>query len=598
MNRSSLIILGLVLSIVGQACSRNEPIREERRVDLARPLRSPEAMPHLTQDKSSFVRCGEEKREAWTISGRAESRFSIPLPAGVRSVDLSVCTDLSDTATTLTFNVPTEGARGVSGWDSPRKMAVPVNAWHTEHIAVGTGPERGGPRTLQLSAVPHTKQSVKAAERIYVSAHGRRQAPKGRPNILLISIDTLRADRLSTYGYHVQTSLNLEGLVREGVLFRRAIAQSTSTPPSHAAMLTGLYPSRTGLFITKEVGSTYEGSDFKLKNNVWTLAEILRADGYHTAATTGGGFLSTRFGFGKGFDLFVEDQSTRPSELMRGADRVIRWLDGYVDAPWFIFLHTYAVHKTGNGYEHRSFVSLANLDKTYARQAGDFEAKMYNAQYDSGVLFADVLLGRIFDYLYFAHRLDDTIIVVTSDHGETLEERRAQAGYAYNHGYAFYEELVHVPLIIHAPRLLPGNVRVERPVELVDIVPTLLELAGVRRPNEVMDGQSLVGLIKGRAGYEKNVVFMDSSPGGPFRAAVRNDRYKYVRVLDWRPSFGSEYGMKTPPDEELYDLKHDPGERENLADRRGLASVKATLERELDKRLAGAGTLEIIHASE
>ena len=532
----------------------------------------------------AFIRCGAEQREGWTITGSGPATVRVPVPRGSTSIDLAVCTDQPGAPITALFDTPEPAARKTSGWRAAVSVGVPFNSWGKGTVAL-TPAASDGSLTVRVDRGPD------AAAKLFVSARARRKAPNGRPNILLISIDTLRADRLSTYGYPVQTSLNLDGLSRNGVAFNHAIAQATSTPPSHASMLTGLYPSRTGLFISEEVSSTIEKPGFRVKPEVWTLAEILRADGYHTLAATGGGFVSPRFGFGDGFDVFYADTFTRPDDLLRVSDRVASWI-AEPDAPWFIFLHTYTVHAAQSGYEHRSYEFLPTFDKTYARP--DAVAKHYNARYDSGVLYADAILGRIFSMLYFAHQIDGTIVIVTSDHGETMEERIDQAGYKYNHGYAFYEELVRVPLVIQAPKLLPRDVRVDRPVELVDLVPTLLELTGIRHPEGKLDGRSLVSLAKGSGGYDKDVAFIESSPGGPFRVAVRDGRYKYVRVLDWKPSFGKEYGMTRPPEEELYDLARDPGERRNLAGRPGMAVEQKRLRQRLETLVARSGTRSLI----
>jgi len=550
----------------------------------------------VIRDKPLFVRCGDEKREAWKISGHDPSVITLPLMRGSDSIDLSVCTDEIGAMTALTLDAADAQAKKVSGWDAPYDINVPYGSWGTATVAVDPAviPKTGAQLSLRVSprSAPGNPRFV------YVAAHARSQPPKGKPNILLISIDTLRADRMSSYGHRLQTSLNFENLSHGGTVFTNAIVQAASTPPSHASMLTGCYPSRTGLFVTKEVGSSYDNPDFRLNDRVVTLAEVLRANGYQTAATTGGGFLGSGFGFARGFDVFAEDNTTRPSEIMRGVDRVLKWLNAPARAPWFIFLHTYAVHRGPSGYEHRSYEALPLLDNMYPGRGTDAVAKAYNARYDSGVLFADVILGAIFDDLYFTQHLGDTIVVVTSDHGETLDERLAQAGYSYNHGYAFYDELVRVPLLIRTPQFAPAHARVDRPVEEVDIVPTILELAGVKHPTGRIDGKSLVGLMKGTGGYDKEAAFIESSPGGPFRAAVRNERYKYVRVLDWRPSFGNDYGMKKPPEEELYDLARDPQERNNLAASPGMAAVKADLRRRLETLVAHAGTMDVIRGAQ
>src|SRR5688500_16907130 len=281
------------------------------RKEHSAPPESAVSAPREVNGSPSFLRCGAEQREGWTITGEGAAIVRVPVPRGSTSIDLAVCTDRPGAPVTALFDTPEEASRKASGWRAAVSVGVPLNAWGMGTVAL-TPAASDGFLTVRVDRGPD------AAAKLFVSARARRSAPKGRPNILVISIDTLRADRLSTYGYPVQTSLNLDGLSQNGVVFNHAIAQSTSTPPSHASMLTGLYPARTGLFISEEVGSTIEKPGFRVKSEVWTLAEILRADGYHTLAATGGGFVSPRFGFGDGFDVFYAVSLTRPDDLLGG----------------------------------------------------------------------------------------------------------------------------------------------------------------------------------------------------------------------------------------------------------------------------------------
>ena len=382
---------------------------------------------------------------------------------------------------------------------------------------------------------------------MYVSVNVLREADARHPSIVFVSIDTLRADRLGTYGYPLPTDPNLASFARTGAVFTQAISQAPSTPPSHAAMLTGVYPARTGLFVTEDVGSTDESAGFRLRDGLPTLAGRLRDAGYCTVGQTGGGFVSRHFGFARGFDRFAEEDSALPGELMRSGSAVLGWLDEHADDRFFLFLHTYEVHAGANGYQHEYFRLQDERSSFYAAHGGGI-ASVRNARYDSGIQFTDSVLGQIFRLLAAKGRLGGILVVITSDHGETMEEREAQAGYSFNHGYTLYDELVHVPLIMAGPGV-PAGRRIDRQVESIDIVPTVLDLAGVPAPGADLDGASLVPLMHDGT-LEKPYAYSESVAGGPFRSAVRMDGYKYVRVLSW--ALTSRTLMIMPPPEELY----------------------------------------------
>ena len=256
---------------------------------------------------------------------------------------------------------------------------------------------------------------------------------------------------------------------------------------------------------------------------------------------------------------------------------------------YFLFFHTYAVHADENGYSHDYFQQQASLKAFYARHAGP-DVAAFNARYDSGIQYVDESLGQILRFLEVRGRLHQTIVVITADHGETMEERREQAGYAFNHGFTLYDELVRVPLIMAGPGV-PSGLRLDGQVESVDITPTLLDLAGV--PAARCDGVSLRSMFTG-GGPPKPAAYSESVAGGPFRSAIRMGGFKYVRVLNW--ALTSLASMKTPPAEELYDLHADPGERINLAARPAYQQTLDRLRAVFDRAVANAGTLRAISA--
>jgi arylsulfatase A-like enzyme len=280
---------------------------------------------------------------------------------------------------------------------------------------------------------------------------------------------------------------------------------------------------------------------------------------------------------------------------MRTASDVLAHLGRNEGHRYFLFLHTYEVHVGAAGYQHEALWAREDKRAFYARYDGHRDGPVNNARYDSAIQFTDAVLGQLFRLLASRGRLGRTLIVITSDHGETMDERAEQAGYVYNHGFSLYDELVRVPLVMHWPGGVPEGRRVERQVEIVDLMPTILDLVKAPALQQPMDGRSLVPLLRDAPGYDKTVAYSESVAGGPFRSAVRGLGYKYVRVLDRRLT--SATPMKPPPDEELYDLRRDPGERVNLVHDPAHAGALGELRREMDAILARTGTRDVIAAA-
>lgn len=332
------------------------------------------------------------------------------------------------------------------------------------------------------------------------------------PNIVVISIDTLRADRLSLYGHDRPTSPNLDRWARrEAVVFDRCIAQAPWTLPSHVSMLSGLDAIRHGVNHPTVIPSTLP----------W-LPEHLRSQGYVTAAVVGGGFVDASFGFARGFDSFHRPAdsvgSHRPG--MRAiVDRAFSWLDRHHDnRPLFLFLHTYEVHgpyeaklpwlstvselpaeavsgrivlRKPRGVLDRHDLIHVRPDGTESVLAADNE--IAPAIYDSHVAKMDVELKRLLDGLRDRGLGKETLVVFTSDHGEALGEDGIGG-----HGH-LVESNLHVPLVIALPGRRDRGRRVSRQVRSIDLVPTILDAAGLP-PLPDLDGRSLLPL--GRGGDE------------------------------------------------------------------------------------------------
>jgi len=367
--------------------------------------------------------------------------------------------------------------------------------------------------------------------------------------VVLISIDTLRADYLSCYDSKKKTSPNIDRFADNNVLFEYATSQGPSTAISHKSILYSLYPAVHKL--TKDTVPT-ETSRSPL--------EILQSKGFKTAAFVGGGQLSRKFGFARGFDSYWEAAGTRK----KGKDHfnlesiemnTDEWLDRHYKQNFFLFVHTYEVHCPYNPPQKfaQKFTSWyrGNLDPN--GKCGD---NYYNVQpmspddmefvrglYSGSVNFVDEFVGRLIEKLKNLNIYDQTMVVFLADHGESLGER------SYVGHNLPYEIQLHIPLIMH----IPGHdgARIDQPVIGIDVMPTIFDALGLGRPY-AFQGRSLIPVIDGTTEIESDRVLI----------AEQKDRIR-VRKGEWVCIF-SRVG---PPREELYNAKKDPEELNNLADK-------------------------------
>lgn len=379
------------------------------------------------------------------------------------------------------------------------------------------------PRSLPVYANPRVRAAA--------SAEGK------KPNIVLISLDTLRASSTSAYGYRHPTTPNLESRVaKAGALVKEAVVPVAFTPPSHMTMLTGLEPCAHGV----------TDRDGILAPEDVLLAEILRADGYDTAAFTENAYVVAGAGFARGFDTYVEmreDASAAPGfgvETFRAAED---WIARGAHAPFFLFVHTYQVHKPytpPRGYRDL-FGDYPESDTREQRWKREQQA------YDQEIRYTDDLLGGFLDALEAHGLVDDTILVVTSDHGEEFG-RHTWGG----HGFGVWDAAVLVPLVVRAPGLVPPGTIVEAPVGIGDLVPTLLDLAEIPLPRPVQ-GQSFAPLLRAEKDAEFRPRPLVSRTIGGDMASIRFPEFKYV--LRTKPSKA----------ERIYVPKRDPDEQRPLA---------------------------------
>jgi arylsulfatase A-like enzyme len=390
------------------------------------------------------------------------------------------------------------------------------------------------------------------------------------PNVLLVSLDTLRARSLGSFGYARDTSPFIDALARQGSLFGSTMTTSATTGPSHMSLFTGLYPVHHGLVT---------GAEWK-RPEVPTLASLLRAAGYTTAAFTEDGFLVRPKGFGEGFSHYVENRKLpeRPRDVRITFGQARRWLEQNEQQPFFVFVHTYEVHVPYAPPERYAQVfagdGLPGPERADIRQMRD--------AYDREIRYVDDELRSLFAALRELGLDESTLVVITADHGEEFAEH----GWL-QHGSTVFQEVIHVPLLFWAPGLVPQGREIERPVSLIDVAPTILSLVGVPAP-VALDGVDLSGLMDGSATLAPRRLFAEArsklrqtGPNmmvgrEPPLVAVRSESEKFIVH---RPAHG------TPEPSQAYDLAADPDEQQpRLLE----GAEKREIEALVDRYLAGA----------
>jgi arylsulfatase A-like enzyme/Tfp pilus assembly protein PilF len=344
--------------------------------------------------------------------------------------------------------------------------------------------------------------------------------------VILISVDTLRADHLGCYQPGRRQSPHIDALAKSGTLFSQVSTPFPLTLPAHVALFTSTYPFANGV----------QDNGIPLNNTAATLATVLKKAGYQTSAFVGSFVLDRRFGLSRGFDVYDGPLDVHnniaggPVDHKRPGDQVTeaakRWIEKNASAPYFLFLHLYDLHAP---YSLPPDPSLRHGETGYQAE----------------LAYVDKLLGDFFAFLERRGLFDKALIVFTSDHGEGLGEHGENS-----HGYFIYQSTLHVPLIVHWPagaRRIAQN-RIDEPANLIDVAPTILDAVGLAVPSE-MRGHSL---MKGGSAEEvySESVYARNHFGCAGLRSLRVGGYKYIDA----------------PKPELYDLTSDPSERQNIYD--------------------------------
>jgi arylsulfatase A-like enzyme len=448
---------------------------------------------------------------------------------------------------------------------------------------------------------------------LVIGCSGESSVPRP-PRVILISMDTVRADRVSGYG-SADTTPRLAAIAREGVLFRDSYGASTYTIPSTMSIFTGLDPLEHGL----------DSNSTRLSPDVPLLAELLQEAGYRTQAFQEGGYVDARFGFDRGFEEYRE--LPRIATVDEALPEVLAWMREQADQPYFLFLHTYAAHFPYGGMERyreahperglpgpdelgaprevvhetwreereaQRFHALCNYFAerreecigNHTRLMEDFPETEYfeldvaqiRTSYDERIARIDAAIGGIQTTLVELGQWEDTLLVVVSDHGEAFFEHGLE-----RHDYVPFNECLRVPLVISYPRRLrdrPGHL-VEGLTWHLDIMPTILGLTGIPAPPH-RQGRDLTAVLLGRAEIEAERAIFPAvqrpafQPPLPLRRIAMQGSEKWVQG---HIHFGDREGF-------LFDLAEDPGERRNLrSERRARFDDLGSLARAYEKSL-------------
>ena len=349
-----------------------------------------------------------------------------------------------------------------------------------------------------------------------------------RPNLLVVSLDTLRARNVGAYGHPRNTTPFIDELAASGVLFENAITASVTTGPAHMSLFTGLYPVHHGM---------RTGHDLR-RPSATPLAAWLRRAGYHTAAFTEDGYIIRGLGFGEGFSEYSEytgPRGTIPGDARVTFERARRWIARSRRQPFLLFVHTYQVHAP-----YQPPPETAGLfQDDGAPGTASAELRPQHDNYDREIRFVDQQLRELVGALDLHGLRDATTVVVLSDHGEEFGEH----GY-FEHGSALFEESLRVPLIF-AGRDIPVGRRVAEQVSLIDVMPTLLALAGVDVPAG-LDGQSLLPAMHGEPLPDRTLFAEATAPGRwrlpffrePWNPPLVAMRSQHAKLLVHRPTQG------------------------------------------------------------
>lgn len=397
-------------------------------------------------------------------------------------------------------------------------------------------------------------------------------------NVVLISIDTLRADHVGCYGYQPPTTPEIDRLATSGVVFEHAYATSPWTLPSHASMFTGLYPRGHGADLINK----------SIPLGIMTLTEVLKDSGYRTGGVVCAPLLGTMYNFQQGFDVYdtelIDGLNDSDSPLAdEVTDRGLQYLKGLKKGPFFLFLHYWDPHHPYN--PPKEYANLfdpdysGTVDGSNIRERNDMvpgmdprDLRHIVALYDGEIRYTDQAIGKFLAGLEKMGLRDNTLVVLTSDHGEEFLEHGGRA-----HLVQCWQETIHVPLIMRIPWLKSKASRFAPPVSLVDLPNTILELVAAKKSLPENNGISLAGaIVKGEALPDRRLLAetrMGQPQGreqtrGNWTVLIDANQIKYHHFVNPGEKFNA-----------LFDLRTDPREQNDLS--AGQPEVAGRMEQEI-----------------
>jgi arylsulfatase A-like enzyme len=521
-----------------------------------------------------FIGKQEEYRNALYVHSPATLTFEVPVPKDGR---LHFGMGITEKDSPITFRVTADSRELYS------KTVADVDAWADADLDLSAY----GGSTVKLTFA--TTTGKEGAVALWANPLLTTKAPKKRPNVLIYLIDTERADHSSLYGYARDTTPFLKKLGGQGLVFEDCQVQAPRTKQSTASLMTSLYSYTHGIIYDYDT----------IPKGAATLAEQLRGAGYVTASVVANPFAGRITGLERGFDYLDEwavVQRYRTDAHDRGTDSeavnkiAFPWLDAHRDEPFFLYAHAtdpHAPYRPPAGFEEKfaNPADTAEFDRTYkslggkhkyaggtvidragCKRAGvnpDKFIQQARDRYDGEILHNDRSLEQLVDKLKQLGILDNTLIIVVSDHGEEFWDH----GWT-GHGHSLYQELTHGLFVMWNPKLIPVPRRISEPVQLIDVMPTVLDLMDVKIP-DVVEGQSLAPFVKGQPFQRRGPVMTSrfADPEAKKEGVVPENRIDAVALLDanWKLIYrekGKEAGVSKV---DLYDRRTDRTETTNIA---------------------------------
>ena len=555
----------LAALVLVAACTKLDPPRVAR-VELRAPDERIDAQEDVRRSRAEEQRIAALAMDVWAVPLGAEREIHVPATHGgawlvEAGVDLTQAPQV-DRSVVVELSARVDGQSGTAGeqvylrsatlreWESGAPFAAPAR------LALPAGAVRIVLAARVIGASPADAALVRGVYGIPVAWRDRKVPAADAPNVLLLSIDTLRADRLGCYGYTRGTSPHLDRLVAEGTLFEWAYSSAPWTLPSYASLFTSLLPADHRAGVVSEREARFGTDDVApkkttelLRPDVGTLAEAARSAGWRTAGFYCNPYIGASAGVDRGFDRWVRYQSGAKA----GVDLAQAWIADNAKQPWLAFVHLID--------PHMPYAPPAPYDERFAgtkvedlpawppslgalrAQADENLRRLCSDLYDGEIAYADAQLGRLLEALRVSGELDNTVVILHSDHGEEFWEHGG-----CDHGHALHEELLRVPFAIVWPGRVPAQ-RIATRVRTLDLYPTLAELLGWQAPHALADGVSLVPLLQGSASaHDRRVTAEAILWGDREHKALFDQGLKYIASGKDGQAYAWNSGALTPLD--------------------------------------------------